>query len=338
MNSLLLSPWQYVELPFFSMPLHAQTANHTPVERDLPPLLIDPLDTFPDPGQRNQMPSATMIQIQSDFIMTRGPTLQDPPPVGQFSDIDWNGEIHENAGLFNNETIEKLFAAINENSEPREDALETALSRFEAGLAADPVFFPFLYNAGRIAYYLEKCDAALRYFNRAEGLIPRFYGSAMNQALCFERQNQNQFVIQSYRRAAGLNPFRSEARTRLGRYYLSKNDLYNAELHFSFVEQKDPENQNPSIYRAEYHWNQGNIVEARQWLESVRFLNSDGSYRRDYDPIFHAVYADYGIYANDEELVLRHLEILLELRNHRFFLRHNRNYFVRKLQNFLNNP
>lgn len=230
--------------------------------------LVEPLEILPG----DVVPTGTIARVERDFLICTGADFlpgQSPPP----SDTPASGAapIREflDVAAFNNATVESVSRAGLDDR----DLFQTALERFEAGLASDPQFLPFLYNAGRVAFILGDTVRAARYFERARAHLPAFAGVHKNLGLVYAAgppgQREEHAALASMRLAADRNPFEREAWLVLGDVYLEWGNVARAGEYYAAVLKEIPASIDAKIglariAMAEERWN-----DARRMLESA---------------------------------------------------------------------
>ncbi|MEQ9363323.1 MAG: tetratricopeptide repeat protein [Leptospirales bacterium] len=237
--------------------------------------LVQPLEILP--GDR--IPPGTIARGERDFLICTGPDFFPLPATEaaggetggetSFSEIQWDGRTVTNTAAFNNATVESIKrAGLDDRA-----LFETALARFEAGLAADPQFLPFLYNAGRVAFILGDLSRAGRYFERARNHLPVFAGSYQNLGFVYAAgrpgEREEQAALASFRRAAELNPFEREAWIALGDTYLSWDQAARAREYYVAVLKEIPASIDAKIGLARIAMAERNWNAARRLLESA---------------------------------------------------------------------
>ncbi|MCR9142429.1 MAG: tetratricopeptide repeat protein [bacterium] len=226
--------------------------------------LVEPLEILPG----DEVPAGTIARVERDFLICTGPDFF---PVGTVGDGTAPGEDATivDTAAFNNATIESIRRAGLDDRE----VFVAALQRFEAGLAADPQFLPYLYNAGRIAFQLGDREKAARYFERARGLLPEFAGIHQNLGFVYAAgrpgEREEQAAIASFRRAAASNPFERAAWIALGDTYLEWERPDRAREYYAAVLKEIPASVDAKIGLARIAMGEGRWNDARRLLESA---------------------------------------------------------------------
>ena len=167
--------------------------------------LVESVET--DPAD----PAGTLFRNGRDFLLCGARAQNAPAPAGSVT-IRYENEDSNDVAEFNNATVDLLREASVEDRE----LLEVALARFTAGLQADPIFLPFVYNRARVLAILGRPGEAREAFRKAANLLPTDSGiqlqmGQMHQAL-------GDFIAAGYafRKAATLNPVSLQAFLSLG--------------------------------------------------------------------------------------------------------------------------
>lgn len=281
------------------------------------PDLLLPEDGTPLPGRPT--PEGTFIRNKQDLILCTGKDFQAPAPDGTFSSIQWNGNTFDNVADFNNETVEELLMDPSSRKNQKQ-----ALERFEAGLTADPQFYAFLYNAGRVQYLLRDFDEAFRLFEKASGLIPDDPGPYMNLARICEEQQDHRCVVGYYKKAHSKAPLRPDAIYALGIYYLETDRRPQAEIYIKRGFKDFPEDSRMKIAMARLHLQAGDRLRARVLLESIPTQTMTGERRKDYDLSLHYYLANIYRESRNYGRALEQINILLENPSDAFFLEYKR--------------
>ena len=241
------------------------------------PWLATPVEILPG----DAVPRGTIGRdLARDFLICTGPDFSPAaPPPGAFAPITWDGRTITDVAEFNNTTVQSLErAGLDQRSE-----FERALARFEAGLAADPQFLPFLYNAGRVAMILGDFERSARYFERARAQLPDFAGVHKNLGLVYALspgRREDQAALASLRKAAALNPFERDAYIALGDVYLAWGDSRRAGEYYAAVARELPESINAKIGLARIAMSERRWTDARRILESASVTYPGGVVRR----------------------------------------------------------
>lgn len=225
----------------------------------------------------------------------------------------------------NNEALNRLFE--NEGSAP---TLRESVEVFKKAYDEDPLFFPFVYNLGRLLALDGKREEAIYYFARSAELIPEFYGSFQNIGRLYLRLGKKMEGVTSLKLAARKNPRRIEPLIELAREAAS-GGLYSRAL--NYLDEADAIRPNhPSIteVRAELMERSGNAGEARRLYESILF-ESDIGEEIQYD---HSIYHRRGAYyerLGEYGTALRDYSKLLEFKGSLFLYGINPQSVVRRI-------
>ena len=302
-----------ITIALFLMALSTLSAEDP--ARPFPDLLI-PEDGRPLPGVPT--PAGTLIRNKQDFILCAGKDFQKPAAPGD-SSIQWNNSTIKDVGLFNNETVTELVNDLSSQNNRKQ-----ALQRWEAGLNADPQFYPFVYNAARAHFLLRDFDEAIRLFERASALIPADPGPYMNIARACEEQQEHRCVVSYYKKAHAKAPLKPDAIYELGIYYLETDRRPQAELYLKRGFEQFPEDSRMKIGMARLLLLSGDRLRARVLLESIPTETMAGERRQDYDLSVHYYLANIYIDSRDYNRALNEINILLDNPSDPFFLKHKK--------------
>jgi len=274
------------------------------IAQRLPEFLVEPGEIL----RTERLTAGTFARNPQDFIECRGRHFEGDPPPG--ISADFNG-TQTGVAILNNQSVEEAVRAGSANQK----ALKSALARLEAVIRADPLFFPAIYNAGRILLLMNLPRRAVRYFDRARSVLPEFSGSYLNLGRAYARSGEDAAAVESFRQASRLNPSDALPLIALGDFYLERKSTQQARYYFERILALRPEYPDAKIGLARLYMEQGNIVRAQIILRSVPTDNQDGSERTDYNRALHyylAVIAselrDYGDSVRQFDRLLKHPE------------------------------
>jgi len=300
-------------LLFMAFPAYLQAQMITREKQEsFPDILTEPLEIL----KSDVIPKGTFIRTNKDFILCRGQHFSGKPPIGYLIRINWNNKIYKNAGEWNN----KIVAGINKYGSNRK-FLKTALRKLQAGLNADPSFFPFLYNAGRICLLLRLPEKAIVYFHRTKNVMPAFSRIYLNMGHAYLRTGEDIAALKNYRLAFKKNPFDYAPLVAIGNYYLQKKSGTQAGYYFRKVLEYDSNYSNAKIGLGRLYIMKGETIKALILLKSIRVSNLDGSKRNDYDKSLHYYIAILSTKHRDYASAYRHFRELLKYPEDPFFLK-----------------
>ncbi len=288
----------------------------------LPDVLVEPTEILPG----DDIPQGTFRVGPRDLVLAAGARFRGPPPISNRFRINYGGREVTNAGAWNNETVASLQSVGPKDHAP----LWEAVRRFHAGLAGDPQFFPFLYNTGRVFLFLNRPREALRFLEKARGVLPEFPGTYTNIARAHAMLKEDHAVEEAFRAAARLNPFDPEPLVELGNFFLESGSTVKAAYWFRAVLRDHPDYSNARIGMARLVLQSGDLVRARTMLREVPTEYLDGTPRRDYDRVLHYHLAVIAANLRDYAEAARQYERLLSEPNDPFFLTTPRADIVRR--------
>lgn len=278
-----------------------------------PDVIVEPLEILPS----DRIPNGTFVRSERDFILCRGERFQGKPPAGKGTRIRWEKKVFDNAGLWNNDVIDELGRI--GSYEP--ERLELALRKFMAGLQDDPLFFPFLYNTGRIYLLMNRPRLAVRYLEKAGAEVPPFFGVNMNLGFAYARMNEEQNAVRNFRLAAKKNPFDLRPFIALGNFYLESGSPVKAGYYFRQVLKRNPEHSNALLGIARLYMKRKDYVRARILMKNIPTENLDGTPRRDYDRSLHYYLALLATELRDYQDAVSEFDRLLSFQDDPFFLK-----------------
>ena len=301
------------------------------VKKKIPDFLVEPLEILPG----DNVPDGTFVHSVGGYILCRGKAFQGPPPQDEaYARIIWQGRAAgKSSGQWNNEVageIEKT--AIHERKK-----LQLALRKFLAGLKADPLFFPFLYNAGRVSFLLNYPRNAISFLKKARDLMPEYYGIYMKLGDAYARLEEEHAAVTNYRLAAKKNPIRTEPLIALGNFYLERQMKVKARYYYRNILKKHPDQPNAKIGLARLMMLRKDYVRANLMLDSIITENLDGTPRGDYDRSMHYYQAIIATELGQYGAAVKHYDRLLKFPEDPFFIAnpiidiHKRRSIVKRL-------
>lgn len=281
-------------------------------QQRLPDVIVEPTEILPG----DQIPAGTFALNARGFVVTRGKRFAGEPPASNNWRIEYAGKSYSNAGLWNNETVTLL-----DRAGPRDRTqLEEAARRLQAGLKADPQFFPFLFNNGRALLMMNRPRDALRFLKRARGILPEFPATHSQIGRAHALLQEQQAVEQAFTTAARLNPFDPQPLVELGNYLLEEGATVKAAYYFRAVLRDHPDYSNARIGLARLVMQSGDVVRAHRLFSEVPTEFLDGTPRRDYDRILHYYLAEIAGRLQDYREAVGQLDRLLQEPTDPFFM------------------
>ena len=279
----------------------------------LPDFIVRPMEIL----DSDRVPKGTFILIQPDYIACAGPGFKGKPaPSGKFGQVVLPDGTRVDAGEWNNRIVRELRGV-----GPRDTAkLQAALRKLQMGTRADPLFFPFLYNMGRVYLIMKLPEKAILWFNKARGAMPRYAGVYMNLGHAFARAGDERAAVAAYRTAAGKNPFVVKPLVALGNFYLERGSRIQAAYYFRRILRNRPDQSNAKIGLARLLMLKGDMLSARNMLNSVPVDNLDGTPRNDYDRSLHYYQAVIASELRDYNAAVKQFDRLLKFPEDPFFL------------------
>lgn len=271
----------------------------------------------PYPGKK--VPQGTFRRDEFDFIITGGAKFTDPPPsTASPRSSEENGEGNP-AGPVNNQLADLAVRSAMSGDDP---GLEEAYKGFRKADRSDPLFFPFVYNAGRTAYLKGSYKESEDYFRRSAELIPQCSICYLNLGRSLLQNGDKIGGRSALKEAIRINPFDSDPLTELGLDRLSENDLYRAAIYFEEALRINPGSPDATLGKVRILLQKGNLHEARGLLDEMGErvdTPQKTDYRRAQALFYRAIILEkMGQYG----LAARRYESILEIASTSFFLAH----------------
>ena len=289
--------------------LGAQTVVRRTVR--MPQLLVEPLEILPS----DRVPRGNFARNRRDFIVCTGPnfTGRNPPP-GTVT-IKWEGQEYKDVAAWNNGLVEEATKAGRD-----EGKLFSVLDRFEAGLRADPLFYPFLYNSGKVLLLLRLPRRAMKFLTKARALVPEFAGVYVNLARAHARLQEDNAAVSNFKEAARRNPFDPSPVVELGNFYLEREMTFLANDYYRKVLRSYPDHSNAKIGLGRLFMQKGDYVRARELMSTIPTEFLDGTERKDYNRALHYYLALISVELQDYGAAVYHFDRLLAHPDDPFFL------------------
>jgi len=249
-------------------------------------------------------------RIPEDFIVATGKLWEGEPPECMGSFV-YDGRKISNCGTFNNQIIALILTG-------KEEDRKTATAMFKAGIRFDPRFFPFRYNFGRLLHIQNKFDDALIHFELAKAEIPEFYKTYIHIGILSELKNETYYAIESYKKAAALNKYKTEALVLLAEYYLKSGIRNRASIYLNEALKIDEESPDARVGFARLEINAGNYYQAYKILNETKLSTPEGR-EKDYSKRFHYYFAETASRVLDYQTSEDQYNILLKYPNDPFF-------------------
>ncbi|MCB1314866.1 MAG: tetratricopeptide repeat protein [Leptospiraceae bacterium] len=183
-------------------------------------ILVEPMEIL----SGDEVPTGTFRRNARDFILCAGPDFGPNPPPGTHTTINWNKAVYTDVAAFNNETVQQIETADADAT----DLWHTAAARWQAGLEADPLFWPFVYNAGRVALITGQLETAREHFALSIRLMPQFYGHYINLGRVYAQLKTDQQALTYFRNAAELQSNSIEPLLAIADLYIERDNYRRA--------------------------------------------------------------------------------------------------------------
>ena len=231
----------------------------------------------------------------------------EPAEIGS-SEIYSKGDIlfctgDDPAGSLNNSAAELM----------EEGNFTQALTLLEEGMAKAPLFFPYLYNAGICALYLNKLNASIIYFSKAAQIAPEFWKTYLQLGYIYNRLNKENAAIDQIRIALKKNPRDLNAYILIGDIHFERNQLRIAQTYYETAIQLQHLFPNGLLGLAKIHFKNAEYLKAINMLKSIDISG-------EYDKAYHFYFAESSYKLGDYKAAVEQYETLLNFKNERFFL------------------
>lgn len=266
-----------------NFPVHSQDIPKEQFKETFPPILKD---EYPI----NELPEVTYSLDSKGFMVARGQGFQGLPPKSNVS-FQIGNEKLDSFGTYNNQILENIRVSLK--------SIEKATGDLEEGKRKNPIYYPFLYNLGRIYSISGKSEEAIREFENANRIFA-YFKNYIHIGLIRESRLQFREAENAYREALKLNPVSGEAS-----YYLcSLSWRQKASLIFREFVRYDGDEPEMEFY--------SKLCIAENWrlsgrtgkaFDIVRKLNNNFN-----QPRFHVIYGDLGLEMNHKETAIREYE------------------------------
>ena len=258
------------------------------VERPNASRTAEYLWTLVEPGETNpELPSGTLFRNDRDFLLCGGRQAGSLAPPGNVT-IRYRDQNFNDVAEFNNATVDLLRPASVEDRE----LLERGLARFEAGLAADPLFLPFVYNRGRVLTILGRRVEARAAFRTALNLLPSDAGTVLRLGQVHQALGDFIAAREAYRTAASLDPASLKPLLRLGHLARAQGQPALANRYYETVLDRFDDQAEALYGLAAVERLEGRDLAALQILLRFDPHELDGSWREDYDLRWHLELAE----------------------------------------------
>ncbi len=222
----------------------------------------------------NELPGMTYIRTSQDFIEARGQGFQGEPPKSLVVFM-YGGEPIQSAGDFNNKAIALL--------EKRDkESFDTAKKMLLEGTKANPIYFPFHYNLGRLLSIEGNMVSALEEYKKAISLVPEYYRTHLNMGKIYEALQQDRNAESSYKQAIKLSGFEEEPKYALCSLSVTSKDV-NSFKEFGIPKPGETLSFHGSLCSAKILLSQGKIQKSLQILKSLKPEKEEWSVSGDYN-------------------------------------------------------
>jgi hypothetical protein len=260
-----------------------------------------------DPAQFGE---GGFILHEQDFIQTTGKLWQGSPPPSQGRFL-WKEEEITNSGEFNNRAMNLILTGVKADRDLAKDMLTT-------GIKFDPRFFPFRYNLGRLYQLNQEYEEALLEFEFAKKEIPEYYRTYIHIGTLSQTIGEIYYAIESYKKAAELNTYDTEAVVLLAEYYMETGLSNRAKLYLDRALKIEEGSPNARLGLARLEFQSQNYYRAYKILQDTELFSPEGVEKR-YNKKFHFYFAETASRVQDYETATTEYNKILEYPTDPFF-------------------
>lgn len=210
---------------------------------------------------------------------------------------------NDTAGRENNRAAELML----------EGKFHDAALILENGIANAPLFFPFRYNLGFSYLYLNRLDASLMHFTKAQQLVPEYYRTYLQIGYIYGRWNRESEALRYFREALKRNSRELNIYILIGDLFFNRGQLSTAKKYYEAALSINHLFPNGLLGLAKIHFKNEEYVKAIVLIKSVDISG-------DYDHSLHYYYAESAFKTKDYQTAAEQYENLLKFKNDRFFL------------------
>lgn len=207
------------------------------------------------------------------------------------------------AGSANNRAAELMMAG----------NFSDAMVILDDGLERAPLFLPFRYNAGICALYMNKLQAALIHFRKAQQLAPEYWKIYLQTGYIYGRLNRESDALEQFRIGLKKNPAELNTYILIGDIYFTRNQFRTAQKYYETTITLQSSFPNGLLGLAKIHFKNEEYVKA-----IVLFKSTDIS--GEYDKSYHYYFAESAFKIGDYKTAVEQYETLLKFKTDRFFL------------------
>ncbi|MDX1960250.1 MAG: tetratricopeptide repeat protein [Leptospiraceae bacterium] len=245
--------------------------------------------------------NGSMTLTDNDFVICKGKNFSGDPPSSRGS-FEFEGKKITSLPDFNNE----LVSLLNSDSP---DRLNRAYEMAKAGYEFDPVFFPIVYNYGRIESIRKDFKNAEKIFLKANALMKKYYRTMIHLGLVQDRLGKFQESVQNLQLAAKENPFSDEARLYLCEIY-AKTGHPRSYHRFPKLSYPFQRKVNESICEGMIEYYKRNFPKAYKVFRRIQIPNSDKPFQ--YSAKLHLLFAESALEVFDLKTAVQEWSKVLE--------------------------
>ncbi|MCL1864232.1 MAG: hypothetical protein FWF73_00275 [Spirochaetes bacterium] len=251
-------------------------------------------------------PSIAANTVSHEYNVFNKINIQ-PEEIGEYRIYSKNDILFctgdDTAGSVNNKAAELM----------EEGNFSEALTLLEDGITNAPLFFPFLYNAGICAIYLNKLNVSIIYFSKAAQLVPEYWKIYIQLGYIYGRLNKENEAIDQFRIGLKKNPRELNTYILIGDIYYNRNQLRIARQYYEAAIRIQRLFPNGLLGLAKIHFKNGEYLKTIVLLKSI---DTSG----EYDKSYHYYFAESAYKIGDYKTATLQYEILLQFKNEKFFL------------------
>ncbi|HPS85814.1 MAG TPA: hypothetical protein PLY36_03665 [Spirochaetota bacterium] len=230
-----------------------------------------------------------------------------PDEIGKYQIYSMNDILFctgdDPAGAANNKAAELMMSG----------QFSDALAILENGLTEAPLFLPFRYNAGICTLYMNKLQAALIHFRKAQQLAPEYWKIYLQTGYIYGRLNRESDALEQFRIGLKKNPRELNTYILIGDIYFLRNQLRTAKKYYETTITLQNLFPNGILGLAKIHFKNEEYIKAMVLLKSI---NTSA----EYDKSYHYYFAESAFKTGDYKTAVEQYETLLKFKHDRFFL------------------
>lgn len=207
------------------------------------------------------------------------------------------------AGTANNKAADLMLAG----------KFQEAMVILDEALTHEPLFFPFRYNAGICALYMNRLQLSLMHFTKASQLVPEYWKTYLQTGYIYGRMNRESDALEQFRTGLKKNPDDLNTYILIGDIYFERKQLRIAQKYYEKAVSIQHSFPNGILGLAKIHFKNAEYTKAIVLLKSIDIT-------KDYDKSYHYYFAESSFKNGDYKTAIEQYETLLRFKNDKFFL------------------